>query len=52
MPDEVFDRWYGPGGQYATRDNMGVITGRASNNLFVIDLDIHKSTPPRCGGTA
>jgi len=42
VPDEVFNPWYGPGGQYSTRPNMGIITGRASNNLFVIDLDYHK----------
>src|SRR4051812_48247403 len=36
--DAVFERWFAhpPDGQ------MGVITGRASGNVFVIDLDSHK----------
>ena len=42
IPDEVFLEWYGPDGLYASRLNMGVICGHASNNTFVIDLDIHK----------
>ena len=42
VDDAVFASWYGPDGKFATRPNMGVITGRASNNLFVIDLDHHK----------
>ena len=43
VSDEVFTSWYGIDGKYAARANMGVITGRASNNLFVIDLDHHKN---------
>jgi Bifunctional DNA primase/polymerase, N-terminal len=43
VADVVFDRWYGPEGEYIARINMGVITGRASGNLFVIDLDVHKN---------
>jgi hypothetical protein len=43
VPDAVFDRWYGPGGEYVAHLNMGVICGRASGNLMVIDLDIHKT---------
>lgn len=39
--DAVFARWYGQGGEHARRSNMGVITGRASGNIFVIDLDTH-----------
>ena len=42
VDDAVFASWYGPDGKYIARPNMGVITGRASNNLFVIDLDHHK----------
>lgn len=42
VPDAVFDRWYGPQGEHARRQNMGVLSGRASNNLFVIDLDEYK----------
>lgn len=42
VPEATFQRWYGPGGQYASRPNMGIVTGRCSENATVIDLDIHK----------
>jgi hypothetical protein len=42
VPDAVFARWYGPAGEHAARDNMGMLTGRASGNVFVIDLDDQK----------
>jgi RecA/RadA recombinase len=42
VTDEVFAPWYGPLGQYRQRPNMGFICGKASGNLFVIDLDVHK----------
>ena len=41
-PDLTFQRWYGPNGDHANRDNMGIITGRCSN-LVVVDLDIQKN---------
>ena len=44
IPDSLFDRWYGPNGDHSRRDNMGLITGRASGNIFVIDLDLYKSS--------
>ena len=44
IPDSLFDRWYGPQGDHIQRDNMGLITGRASGNIFVIDLDLYKSS--------
>ena len=40
VPDSAFDRWYGQGGQFRTRDNMGIITGKASGNLLCVDLDV------------
>ena len=43
IPDVLFSSWYGPGGQFVSRENMGMITGRASDNLFVIDLDLYKT---------
>jgi hypothetical protein len=43
LPDAAFNRWYGPEGQFYRHRNVGVLTGRASDNLFVIDLDTHKS---------
>jgi hypothetical protein len=42
VTDEVFAPWYGPLGQYRQRPNMGFICGKASGNLFIIDLDVHK----------
>lgn len=41
VPDPVFARWYGQGGEHIRRPNMGLITGRASGNIFVIDLDTY-----------
>lgn len=43
VPEATFDRWYGLQGEHIKRANMGLITGRASGNLFVIDLDEYKS---------
>ena len=48
VPDASFERWYGRGGEYANRQNMGILTGSASDNVFVIDLDDHKG--PSAGG--
>jgi hypothetical protein len=40
-PDAVFDRWYHPQtGEHKERQNMGLITGRCSGNVFAIDLDL------------
>ena len=41
--DAVFERWYGEDGEHYRRYNMGVVTGRASGNLLVVDLDLHKN---------
>src|SRR4051812_41121930 len=43
VPDAQFERWYGASGEYSNRVNMGVLTGRASGNLMVIDLDEYKT---------
>ena len=43
IPDVLFSSWYGTHGQFVSRENMGMITGRASDNLFVIDLDLYKT---------
>jgi hypothetical protein len=43
VPEAVFDRWYGPRGEYTQVHNMGILTGHASGNIFVIDLDTHKN---------
>lgn len=48
IPDASFDRWYGARGEYSQRGNMGILTGRASGNVFVIDLDEYK-TPDALG---
>src|SRR6185312_8056748 len=42
VPDLTFARWYGVGGEFARRQNMGILSGRASGNVFVIDLDEYK----------
>ena len=40
-PDDTFDQWYGPRGDHLGRTNLGLITGRASGGIFVVDLDTH-----------
>jgi len=39
--DETFAGWYGPAGEFRHRENMGIITGAASNNVWVLDIDSH-----------
>lgn len=43
VPDTTFERWYGNKGEHSQRWNMGILTGRASGNIFVIDLDEYKT---------
>jgi hypothetical protein len=44
VPDATFARWYGGAqGEHIRRQNMGLLTGRASSNVFVIDLDDYKA---------
>lgn len=43
VPQPTFERWYGTGGEHIRRPNMGLLTGRASQNIFVIDLDEYKT---------
>lgn len=40
VPEDVWADWYGPTGKYLTRQNIGVLTGKA---VFVLDLDLYKS---------
>jgi hypothetical protein len=47
IPDATFERWYGSQGEYAKRFNMGLVTGRASGNVFVVDLDDYKTPAAR-----
>ena len=47
-PDLTYDRWYGTKGDHRDRVNMGILTGRCSGNVFVIDLDTH--THPETAG--
>jgi hypothetical protein len=42
-PQATFERWYGKGGEHVGRSNMGMVTGMASGNVLVIDLDDHKT---------
>jgi hypothetical protein len=48
VPDATFERWYSTGGEHVQRTNMGILSGRASGNVFVIDLDEYK-TPDALG---
>jgi hypothetical protein len=41
-PDAFFQRMYGPQGRYISHKNMGILTGAASNGLYVVDLDHDK----------
>jgi hypothetical protein len=43
VPDAAFERWYGSRGEHTQRGNMGILTGRASGNVFVVDLDEYKT---------
>jgi hypothetical protein len=43
VPQSTFDRWYSAQGENSRRPNMGVLSGRASGNVFVIDLDEYKT---------
>ena len=37
----TFDGWYGDHGDFRARSNMGTITGKASANVWILDLDFH-----------
>jgi len=39
--DATFDGWYGVEGDFRARTNMGMITGHASSNVWILDLDFH-----------
>lgn len=41
VPDLTFARWYGADGDHSSRAQMGMLTGKCSNNIGVIDLDTH-----------
>ena len=43
VPDLTFERWYGSSGEHIRRQNMGLITGKASNGIFVVDVDLHRN---------
>jgi hypothetical protein len=42
VPQSLFDRWYASNGLFARHQNMGMLTGPCSNNVFVVDLDTYK----------
>ena len=42
IPQATFDRWYGDGGDHSRRENMGILPGRSSSNVCVLDLDDQK----------
>ena len=39
--DDTFAGWYGSEGEFRHRENMGIITGAASGNIWVLDIDSH-----------
>jgi hypothetical protein len=43
VPDAQFEVWYGPQGQYHAWNDMGLLTGKASGRVLMIDLDIYKA---------
>ena len=44
VSDATFARWYdAQTGEHRNRRNMGILTGRASDNAYIIDLDTHKN---------
>ena len=43
VSDATFESWYGEDGKFYRRYNMGVLTGRCSDEVFVVDLDDHKN---------
>jgi AAA domain/Bifunctional DNA primase/polymerase, N-terminal len=44
IPETVYEKWYGPGGEFAASPQMGMITGEASGRTVCLDLDTHKSS--------
>ena len=42
VSDSVFALWYGPSGRHLSRTNLGLLTGSASERVFVLDADTHK----------
>lgn len=42
VDDGTFQSWYGHGGQFFSRPNMGLITGAVSG-VFILDVDLQKS---------
>lgn len=39
VSETIFEKWFSPN----AGPNMGILTGRASGNIFVIDLDLYKT---------
>ena len=42
VDDTIFAIWYGLNGKYLNRPNIGLLTGSASERVFVLDADTHK----------
>ena len=43
IPETVYEKWYGDGGEFARSRQMGMITGGASGRIVCLDLDTHKN---------
>ena len=39
VDDATFDSWFGPQGLHKARTNIGILTGKCSGDVFVVDLD-------------
>ena len=42
VSQQVFDGWYGMGGQFVSLPDMGMLTGTASDRILMVDLDLYK----------
>lgn len=47
MTDEEFEEFYGTNGRFLHRQNIGMLTGHASNGVFIVDVDLQKGEMPR-----
>ena len=41
VPDQQFEKWFGINGSHRHKSNLGLITGDCSNDVFVLDVDLH-----------
>ena len=44
LTDAEFNPWYATGGTYDNHQNMGMVCGECSGGVFIVDLDLYKSS--------